>query len=339
VRVVAPQLTYRFPRGLFVADDATSYRLRPGFRGVLATPEYRTPLHINGQGLRADHHYGPKPSGVTRVLVLGDSFAMGVGVAQEETVAARLERLLDRNGAFEVVNAGVPGYSTVQEVAWLEAYGLTLQPDLVVLLFFLGNDVADNARLPLRVRDGYLVGPGDPPAGLLPVWLRTELGLHSHLYHFVFPRWRRLAGRPELVDGADLARVLRADASDPAAAAGWARSAAALDRLLEVTRARRLRAALVLVPPSSETPVDGHGRDASTDLITQASARIADMARARDLAVLDLLPRFQARTGAGPLYFPVDHHLTPDGTELVAQSLQPFVAAALGDDRRVVAGR
>ena len=42
VRVAAPQLTYRFPRGLFVADNATAYRLTPDFQGRLTTPEYGT---------------------------------------------------------------------------------------------------------------------------------------------------------------------------------------------------------------------------------------------------------------------------------------------------------
>ena len=46
--------------------------------------------------------------------------------------------------AVEVVNAATVAYGTVNEVAWLKHYGLPLQPEVVILGVFLGNDLRDN---------------------------------------------------------------------------------------------------------------------------------------------------------------------------------------------------
>ena len=190
VRFAAPQLTYRFPRDLFVADPAVSYRLRPGFHGTASTPEYRTELRVTAQGLRDEREYGAKPAGVTRVLAIGDSFTMGVGVDLENTLVKRVQGLLGADGAarrVEILNGGVAGYSTNQEVTFLDAYGTAFEPDLVVLGFFIGNDIAENGGEPLAVQDGYLGTAHETHSGTLPVSVRRFLGLHSQLYHLLWP--------------------------------------------------------------------------------------------------------------------------------------------------------
>ncbi len=41
---------------------------------------------------------------------------------------------------FEIVNAGIPGYTTYQELEFLKIYGLEMNPDMVILGFVF-NDV------------------------------------------------------------------------------------------------------------------------------------------------------------------------------------------------------
>jgi hypothetical protein len=67
VRVFDPQLLYRYPKGLFVNDSITDYRLAPGFSGTLDTPEYSTEVHINSLGLRDSRELQTKLPGSRRI--------------------------------------------------------------------------------------------------------------------------------------------------------------------------------------------------------------------------------------------------------------------------------
>src|SRR5204862_8101416 len=104
-------------------------------------------IHLTSASLRYHEIDVDKPPATFRILVLGDSFAEGDQVALEETFCKRIERAL-RDGfpgrMWEVVNAGVSRYGTADEIELFQVYGRRLQPDVVVLAFFLGNDVRDN---------------------------------------------------------------------------------------------------------------------------------------------------------------------------------------------------
>lgn len=104
-------------------------------------------VHINSLGLRGKEVSSLKSTDVQRVLVFGDSFVFGVGVDEENLLTSHLERLLDHylGGKHEVVNVGVSGYSTDQELILLQELGLKLLPDLVVLVV-CDNDFAGNTE-------------------------------------------------------------------------------------------------------------------------------------------------------------------------------------------------
>jgi hypothetical protein len=107
-------------------------------------------FRTNNLGLRRDDDVTEaKPTGVRRVLVLGDSHTDGC-VDNAESFSARLEARLRAASStrIEVLNAGVLTYSPTQELFWFRTRGIGLQPDLVILVFYPGNDAAD------------MVGPG-----------------------------------------------------------------------------------------------------------------------------------------------------------------------------------
>lgn len=115
------------------------YRLRPGLDLHYAGLKLTT----NPQGYRGPPLERNKPAETIRILVLGDSVSFGWGVSDGECYPRVLERELNRNRGsrrIEVINAGVPGYNTAMELAYLERDGLVLDPDLV-LLDFVGNDL------------------------------------------------------------------------------------------------------------------------------------------------------------------------------------------------------
>lgn len=127
------------------ADLVTGSSLRPNARAVNAREGYGI-IRINSQGLR-DHETTPiKPSSVFRVIMLGDSYLEAAQVDLDASVSKVLERMLRKEGQFEVLNFGVSGYGTTQEYLQLKEYGFKFSPDLVLLCLTLGNDVRNNSK-------------------------------------------------------------------------------------------------------------------------------------------------------------------------------------------------
>jgi len=161
-------------------DDRLLYRLIPGAEGVhtLSPINGSRRIHyaINSRGFRG-RELAPS-GGSLRVVVYGDSFIHGEFSRTEDTFAERLKvHLARRLGTnVEVVNAGVAGYGPDQELRRMEGDLPSLQPNLVVVAIYAGNDFGDLVRNKLY----RLAGDG----GLLEVfaWTRRlghRLGLAS----------------------------------------------------------------------------------------------------------------------------------------------------------------
>ncbi len=106
-------------------------------------------LTINEKGLRDRDYPYEKPPGTKRILVLGDSFVWGYGVADDEIFTERLEQMLEESPInagekIEVINTGVSGWGTDQEYLFLQQEGFKYSPDIVILAFYIGNDISNN---------------------------------------------------------------------------------------------------------------------------------------------------------------------------------------------------
>ena len=120
-------------------SDLIMYELRPNLAVRFQGVEVRT----NSCGMRGPERSIAKERNLFRIALLGDSFAFGWGVNEEQSFAHLMEKNLNLFTAgrpkVEVLNFGVPGYSTFQQVALLEEKGLDFKPD-VVLVYFIEND-------------------------------------------------------------------------------------------------------------------------------------------------------------------------------------------------------
>jgi hypothetical protein len=138
----------------------------------------------NRQGFRSTKDYAyDKPPGTLRIVSLGDSHTLGYEVRQELTFSAVLERNLAHRGIHaEVLNTGVSGFGTAEELVFLENEGIKYHPDVVVLAFF-GNDYEDNLKSGLF---------GVDPSGELTV-LKYEhtpgVAIQDALYRVPFTKW------------------------------------------------------------------------------------------------------------------------------------------------------
>jgi lysophospholipase L1-like esterase len=133
-------------RGLhrFRPDLPWLFELRPGAEGRISKTGAAL-YRINADGLRDSVYARPKPEGVFRIVVMGDSISFGYGVEEAEAYPQVLEALLSElvpDSPIEVVNLGVGGYNAYNEAQLLEGVGRTYEPDLVLVQFCI-NDLND----------------------------------------------------------------------------------------------------------------------------------------------------------------------------------------------------
>jgi hypothetical protein len=154
----------------YVVDASRGYSLRPGIEGWYRK-EGEAYVRINREGLRDREHNKIKPPKTLRIAVLGDSYTEALQVPFEKSFCAVLERKLrecpgSAGNYVEVINFGVSGYGTAQELITLREYVWQYSPDLVLLAVTTNNDISDNVRELKRVdqipysfvlRDGTLV--------------------------------------------------------------------------------------------------------------------------------------------------------------------------------------
>lgn len=132
----------------YIPDFHTGTRLQPGFQAWFHK-EGHAYVRINSAGFRDREHALRKPPNTFRIAVLGDSYAEALQVPLEKTFWSVLERELHTCDVFagktvEVLNFGVSGYGTAQELLVLRHYVWDYEPDLVLLAFTTGNDVQNN---------------------------------------------------------------------------------------------------------------------------------------------------------------------------------------------------
>ncbi|MCC6406285.1 MAG: hypothetical protein IT453_03895, partial [Planctomycetes bacterium] len=143
----------------WIADDELQQLPAPFQDAIRGDDEPgREPIRvrINSHSLRGEDFPTAKPAGEKRVLVVGDSLTFGAGVDEDEAFPARLEQSLAAAGApARVVNAGVNGWACWHYRRWLEARGFELEPDVLVVAVFFGNDMEGPRLLP-RIGPAWL---------------------------------------------------------------------------------------------------------------------------------------------------------------------------------------
>lgn len=162
----------------FVLDPKYGYVQRPNFtqEWYYARTNIRWEARFNSYGLR-DREYDLQKPGVKRILLLGDSFTFGYGLNAEDTFDEVLERMLNESGTneYQVLNAGVGGWGTIQEVLYALDHLKVFHPDAIVLTYCPNDQVDDTV---------YQQGAA---SGLLPSFPgKRFLRDHFRLYSFVY---------------------------------------------------------------------------------------------------------------------------------------------------------
>lgn len=244
VRIFAPQSFV--PRDIAASPYGVRMN-RPGAAYEQRTPEMRSLVAINANGLRAPRDFPfEKPPGVRRIAVFGDSYLLGYEASYDDMATTQLERALQKSKCpVEVLNFSVSGFGTAEMLRTLERNGVRYEPD-IVLFQWHHTDPDDTLRANLyRLEDGALVETGATYLPAMGARRAVEnnpvfriLARHSHLFTIVREKGSRFVRRAmaghvfsrkttggaqvERPAGAlDLAILARAEALSRAAGAGF----------------------------------------------------------------------------------------------------------------------
>ncbi|MDG2308463.1 MAG: hypothetical protein P8R42_28120 [Candidatus Binatia bacterium] len=234
-------------RGAFSPHEAAGYIHHPGYEGrAIRQGVFDVEVRIDENGLRQSN-LEAQLRYPRRVLLLGDSFAFGLGVAEEDSFASRIQADLNPVG-IGVINGAQTGYGAEQETL----LGLELirkfEPDLVVTALFPLNDIeADFNRRHERVEvvGGYRLYRDRLLATPWVDWIRTN----SVGWVLAERQLAQRRGRAGLEAFASAAKADRNTVIQP--------SLAAIDRLSEASNASQIEYGVVLIPPGSRgSPFD-----------------------------------------------------------------------------------
>ncbi len=343
------------PSRFWQYDETLGTRLIPGMRGWWTQEEHEfiVPVQINSHGLRDVERSLAKPTGVERVLLIGDSHVEALQVTVDESIGRQLEsRLRAKGRKVEVVSAGVSGYGTASEYLFFRERGWKFEPDLVVLAFYPGNDVKNNGAaletslVPEYAEDGALVrvrgGKSRPPA-------RRRSHAYTYLRKLILTRQPALAARLHSLglikggairkaaapEGVPLDYWVYAQPPPPEWASAWRRTERLLDDFHGAVQARGATFALVIVtardhlyPESWQQVREAYPRLGRGEWDLEAPAkRILAWCGARRVACKNLHPDLaRVRDGGAPrLHFVHDGHWTPAGHAAAAESVAAFI--------------
>ncbi len=144
-----PETLFESYGDTYICSPTLGWVGRPDYQGIISREEYEHSLQFNDVGMHDTPHTLNKTDDVFRILWVGDSFAQTIQVDETQSAHQQLENLLNEylgnaDRTFEVISSGVIGWGTGQELIHYRELGRLYEPDLVVLLFFIGNDVNDN---------------------------------------------------------------------------------------------------------------------------------------------------------------------------------------------------
>jgi hypothetical protein len=159
---------YSYPI-FYKTDPERGYAAIPNTEGWYWV-ENKSYVRINSAGFRDREHQLAKPADTVRIAVIGDSFAEARNVSVDDAFWSVIEKRLQGSSALagkkiEVLNFGVGGYGTVEELLTLRQRVWDYSPDVVLLAVCVYNDITDNyepfkraAELPyFKLEGGSLV--------------------------------------------------------------------------------------------------------------------------------------------------------------------------------------
>ncbi len=324
--VPTPVLGERFS----LPHPSLGMRYVPGAVWRFRHPEYSVEYAINEDGFREPASPVSHPSSPgARLLLLGDSFTFGQGVAYEATWGAIAEGLLRQRGVpSRLINAGVQGMDTRSELLLLRELGPRYRPEAVVVGFLI-NDLYTN--ISLNTDPGADSGDADWSRVRDEVFVRASGGRTFHLLQLA----RRIVTSSDaLYTKLYIAAPDRGEFLRPPLSARPRRQLAVTEQLLKQLAAecRALNIPLVVLSIPQQFQVlyrVTQGVQAGDIDVAFYDRYFADLGRRAGFTWVATLDALVEAEDPARLYFRLDGHLSADGHAVVggvlADALKPLI--------------
>ena len=333
IRLIAPQtLALNYTEW----DPYVGFKNRPNASGFFRSAEFTMKVHINSTGQRDREFSLAKPAGTYRVVVLGDSFTFGHGVAENETYSKRLERNLTEilHRPVEFINMGVGKSGTAHELALWRKLARHYEADLVLVGFCLGNDFNDNLVGVFRLEKGELVHQATRYSSIRRMQVITQavpfyswLAQHSHLVNLVRSLLTQMDDRTRKREASTGGRDEEAQPGADSKDFGYGVSYVELTTFAkEVTDSGR-SFGVVFIPDLSALIRAENSRPDDYD---RMATRFREAIQASGVKSIDLVPTFlrlRQEQRDRRWYYEMDQHWTAEGHRAAADEIAKWVAS------------
>jgi lysophospholipase L1-like esterase len=288
-----------------INDPELGYRLNP------------EQAEINSLSIRHGEVTIPKPPGLFRLVVLGDSIPWGKGAfGFVEDVARRIES----RGPIEVINAAVPGYTSFQELAFFKRYVLQVDPDVVVWSYCLN----DNHKFLHRFDAAANMLFTDEAARSLEIRTWWDW-IVSRSYVLTSIRVGLLARQqPDTKRTITFGWEVRPDFNIAWKDYSWPFYESHLAEMVDLLHRRGIRLAVVVFPYEPQILHGRTMRDRRNEILAPQH-HLERLCRKYDVPYLDLYPAFESASVSGRSLYRDGIHPTQEGHALAADEVLRFL--------------
>jgi len=258
-----------------------------------------------------------------RILFLGDSLVFSSettsGLLYTQVVEERLNKENKGEKEIEIINAGIPGYTTYQELEFLKVHGLDMNPDLVILGFVFNDLYYKYLHKPTK-KNALTY---DPDIYLNRFDVNTFPGFffsRSHLAHII--AWRseilvkKIKKQPlfpfEYHPGFFLAWKDFA----------WKKENDLIAEMLSLLGQKDIKLMIVVFPISNQ--VDNRFLKIDREYVLFPQKKIGEMCKSYGIPFLDLTEALYK--AGGPRLFKDFLHLSPEGNDIAAREITGFLS-------------
>lgn len=358
VRKFKPQITFtqalKYSPDCYDSDPDIPFTLAKGrtCNMININGEFRTTAGLNSLGYRGKEFAIRKPSDKKRILIIGDSMTFGWGIPDDQTYPFHLENILKTKGysAVEVINGGYSGgLSPDSFYVYLKNRGLELKPDIIMLGFFVWNDITDLAAdtwekvdkfgLPEKITSCcYKADKHFLRNKVIGFKFQNPILRESHLFILasdwlnsrfsLFPNPTQILHKGEMLMGC----TLNPDCIDQFRPEEE-KTRLLLKGIKRLADENNIKFLVVLLPidvqlyPSALGKYKGLGVNwlPKQSEETFLQIRLGNFLEKEKISFFDLYPYFDTHRGAGYPFFTIDAHFNSIGTKLTAEAIAEYL--------------
>lgn len=263
-------------------------------------------IDYNLLGYRDIEHHTAKDEHVYRILFLGDSFTFGSGIKNlEDTYPKLIEKMLNieyDSIKVEAVIFAKEGYSVLDELNALKRKGLSFEPDLIILGYFL-NDAEEKGS-----KKGYedLLYAHY----IIPYELGDLMYKYSLFYYFLESRLKKMIGSRKSYE--DYIEHLYSD-SNPY----FKQHKKDLEELIKIANTNKIPLLVIMIPSP--------GVDFKDYPYLKINKYIQEISESNRVSYLDLLPYFQEYEPKDIRISLFDAHMNELGHKIMAYAVLDYL--------------